>query len=141
MKILFDTNIIVDFIAKRQPFYNDSREIFYMAAKKEITGIVSASSITDIYYLAKKFFSDFDKSQKAVSDLLNILYAVDTKAQDIYSALKLGFSDFEDAVVCAVAVREKADFIVTRNAKDFVYSTVKAVSPSDFLQYYRNDIK
>jgi predicted nucleic acid-binding protein len=51
VKVLFDTNIVVDVITKRQPFYDNSRQLFYMAAKKEIIGIISAGSITDIYYL------------------------------------------------------------------------------------------
>jgi predicted nucleic acid-binding protein len=134
VNVLFDTNIIVDIITKREPFYDASRKVFYMAVKKEIIGIVSASNVTDIYYLTKKAFPNSDLAQNALSDLLSVLCVADTKSEDIYSALKLGFSDFEDAVISAVATRELADYIITRNDKDFVGSFVKAISPSDFLR-------
>jgi predicted nucleic acid-binding protein len=133
MKVLFDTNVILDVILKRMPFYNDSRSILYMASQREIAGFVSASSITDIYYLTEKTFRNTESAQKAIYKLLEVVYAADTKGQDIKSALKLGFPDFEDAVVCAVAIREKADFIITRNVKDFALSPVRAVSPKEFL--------
>ena len=134
MKVLFDTNIVVDVITKRQPFYDKSRQLFYMAAKKEIIGIISASSITDIYYLTKKSFSNSEQAQEAIYDLLKVLCAVDTKAEDVHSALNLRFSDFEDAVISAIATRELADFVLTRNDKDFSASFVKAISPSDLLR-------
>jgi len=136
MKVLFDTNVVIDILMERQPFFKNSYAVLDMVAEKKIFGIVSAGAITDIYYLIRKEFPNYLYAQNAISDLLKNLFAVDTKAQDIHSALELGFSDFEDAVVSAVAVRERANFIITRNTKDFAKSSVKAVSPSDFLENY-----
>jgi len=137
MKVLLDVNVVVDIITRRQAFYKDSYEVFNMVAEKKIIGIIDACSIANVYYFARKEFSSSKLAQAAVLDLLYILLAVDTKAQDIYTAANLGFSDFEDAVISAVAFRENADFIITRNEKDFAKSLVKAISPSDFLLHYR----
>lgn len=134
MRVLFDTNVIVDVIAERQPFYADSYAVFYKAARREIIGIVPAGAVTDIYYLTNKSFPDSTIAQTAISDLLNILYAVDTRADDVRTALGYGFRDFEDAVISAVAERENADLIITRNISDFKTSPVKAISPKDFLR-------
>jgi hypothetical protein len=73
-----------------------------------------------------------------LTDILQILNLVDTKAQDIWTAVGLGISDFEDTIVAAVAHSENADYIVTRNCADFVNSPVPAISPADFLKFMKN---
>jgi predicted nucleic acid-binding protein len=134
MRVLFDTNIIIDFVGKRIPFYEDSSNVFKLAIHKTITGIVGAGSITDVYYLARRNYLDSERSKMAIVKLIEILVPVDTKAEDIDTAIKLEFSDFEDAVICATAIREKADYILTRNVNDFANSPVKAITPAEFLK-------
>ena len=66
--------------------------------------------------------------------MIRIVRPVDTKASDILEAIRMNFSDFEDAVVAATAARENADYIITRNTKDFIKSPVPSISPADFLK-------
>jgi predicted nucleic acid-binding protein len=134
MRVLFDTNIIIDVIGQRIPFYGDSSNVFKLAMHKTITGMVGAGSITDVYYLARRNYLDSRHSKMAIVKLTEILVPVDTKAKDIQTAIKLEFSDFEDAVICATAIREKADYILTRNVVDFSNSPVKVISPMEFLK-------
>jgi predicted nucleic acid-binding protein len=134
MKVLFDTNVIIDVLAHRYPFYNDSRKAFEAALSQHVTGIVGAGSITDVYYIIKKNYAGSQQAQQSIADLVEILLPVDTKAEDIQTAIKLAFSDFEDAVICATAIREKANYILTRNIEDFANSPVNAVAPADFLK-------
>lgn len=136
MKVLFDTNILLDIVEKREPHFYDSYQVFMKSARLEIEALVGASSITDIYYVIKKNCKDSDKALGLIIDLLKIVNPVDTKAIDIQEAVKLNFSDFEDAVVAATALRENAEYIITRNETDFAKSPVPAISPTMFLQKF-----
>ncbi|GHV88271.1 DNA-binding protein [Spirochaetia bacterium] len=133
MKVLLDTNVILDIVETRNPFYFNSYRVFSLAAKRVVDAIVGAGSITDIYYVNRKNCSDSKQALDSIVDLLEVIIPVDTKAEDIRTAINLGFSDFEDAVICATAMREKADYIITRNIDDFSTSPIKAVTPEQFL--------
>ena len=137
MKVLLDTNILLDIIEKREPHFFDSYNIFMKSAKKEIEAIIGASSVTDIYYVTRKNCKDSKQAIGYIIDMLKIVSPVDTKVIDIYEATRLNFPDFEDAVVAATAAREKADCIISRNSKDFKNSPVPVFSPTDFLKNYK----
>ena len=134
MKILLDTNVLLDVVEKREAYFLDSYEVFLKSARKEIEAIIGAGSVTDIYYIVNKNCKNAEYALKAIIDMLKIVSAVDTKASDINEAIKLGFPDFEDAVVAATALRENADYIITRNTVDYKKSPVPAISPKEFLK-------
>ena len=133
MKLYFDTNIIIDILKHREPFFENSNKVFMLAAEEKIEGIVGTSAITDIYYLIRKQYADTETAVKFIFDILEIVKPVDTLVDDVFSAAELGFEDFEDAVIAAIARREKADYIITRNSKDYSKSPVPAITPNDFL--------
>jgi len=133
MKLYFDTNIIIDILKYREPFFENSNKIFMLAAEEKIEGIVGTNAITDIYYLIRKQYADTETAVKYIFDILEIIKPVDTLVDDVFSAAELGFADFEDAVIAAVARREKADYIITRNTKDYSKSPVPAITPAEFL--------
>jgi predicted nucleic acid-binding protein len=132
--VLLDTNILLDIVEKREPYFSDSFAIFMKSAKREIEAIIGASSVTDIYYVTRKNCKNAEQALGYIIDVLKIVTPVDTKAVDIQEAIKLNFPDFEDAVVAATAAREDTDYLITRNADDFVKSPVPAISPADFLK-------
>jgi predicted nucleic acid-binding protein len=134
MKVYFDTNIVIDVLEKRQPFFKDSYTIFLMAAKREIEGIISASAITDIYYIVRKSKKSKKDALAAVIDLFNILTIVDTSSGDIHFAAVSEITDFEDAVNAAAAKREGAGYIVTRNTGDFIKSPILPILPENLLR-------
>jgi len=133
VKLYFDTNIIIDILKHREPFFENSNKVFMLAAEDKIEGIVGTSAITDIYYLIRKQYADTETAVKFIFDILEIIKPVDTLVDDVFSAIELGFTDFEDAVIAAIAQREKADYIITRNTKDYSKSPVPAIAPNDFL--------
>ena len=133
MKLYFDTNIIIDILKHREPFFENSNKIFMLAAEEKIDGIVGTSAVTDIYYLIRKQYADTETAVKFIFDILEIIKPVDTLIDDIFSAAELGFADFEDAVIAAIARREKADYIITRNTKDYSKSPIPAITPEEFL--------
>ena len=134
MKVLLDTNVLLDVVEKREPYFSASFQVFMKSATKEIEAVIGASSVTDIYYIARRNCKDAKKALDYIIDLFNVVNVVDTKAVDIQNAIKLGFPDYEDAVVAATAMRENARYIITRNTSDYRNIPVLAISPVDFLK-------
>ncbi|MGN0178211.1 MAG: PIN domain-containing protein [Monoglobaceae bacterium] len=132
MKVLIDTNIILDVLCNRTEFVENSAKIFKLCEVKKINGYISALSIPNIVYIMRKEL-DSEKIKEVLESLSLIFTIVDLKADDIKKAAYMNFKDYEDALQSACAVRTKMDFIVTRNIKDFVGSKVIAVTPSELL--------
>jgi len=136
MKVLLDTNVLLDIVEKREPFFSASYQVFMKSATKEIDAIIGASSVTDIYYIANKNCKNAKQALNYIIDLLNVVNAVDTKSVDIQNAIKLNMPDFEDAVVTATAMRENVQYIITRNTDDYKNASISSISPADFLKKY-----
>ena len=94
---------------------------------------MSASAVTDIFYVLRKALQSPQQARERVEQLAALVTFADVTGMDIHTALSREMQDFEDAVVDAVAERNEADCILTRNTKDFAGSIVPAVTPSDFL--------
>jgi predicted nucleic acid-binding protein len=136
MIVYFDTNVIVDVLLKREPFFKASFEALSKIADKTATGIIGASAITDIYYIVNKELKDKEKSLKLIFNILKILLLVETAPEDIFMAKNLSMQDFEDSVISAIAKRNDANYIITRNIDDFENSPVATITPSDFIRLY-----
>jgi Predicted nucleic acid-binding protein, contains PIN domain len=134
MKVLFDTNILIDVLARRSPFYADSKKAMDLAVSGKIDGIVGAGSITDIHYVIRSRYRDAGDALALIADLVEIVRPADTAAWDVLNAIKSGNADFEDAVIAETAVRESANFIVTRNKGDFAKSRVPALLPKELVE-------
>ena len=132
MKVLIDTNIILDVLCKRPDFYEDSAKIFKLCEVKKISGVVSALSIPNIMYILRKEL-DADKTREILDSLMLIFSVADLKADDLKKAADMRFKDYEDAIQSACATRIKANYIVTRNIKDFSESKVTAIKPAELL--------
>lgn len=132
MKVLIDTNVILDILCKRPQFYEDSAKIFKLCEIKKITGVISAISIPNIIYIMRKEL-DEEKTKEILDTLFLIFKVDDLKADDLKRACEMKFSDYEDAIQSACAFRVHADYIITRNMKDFVQSRVQALTPFEFL--------
>lgn len=132
MKVLIDTNVILDVLCNRKDFVEDSAKIFKLCEVKQITGYVSALSVANIVYVMRK---ELDTERiKQILDALSLIFQItDLKAEDLECACKLDFKDFEDAIQSAQATRLKVDYIITRNIKDYVKSKVMAIKPSELL--------
>lgn len=133
MEAYLDTNVILDAMLERSAFSNPAKEIFYNLASSQITGIISTSAITDIYYLIQKN-TDRSTAKKAIETLFNLMYISDTTREDCINAYSLEMKDFEDALVVSVAKRNKVDCIITRNVKDFTNAPLPVLTPEEFLE-------
>lgn len=133
MKVLIDTNIILDVLCNRKDFVDDSLKIFKLCEVKKITGYISALSFANIVYIMRK-----ELDSKMVKDTLEkltlIFEIVDLKADDLKRASILEFKDYEDAIQSVQANRIKANYIITRNIKDYSTSKVTAIKPSELIE-------
>lgn len=133
MKIMCDTNVIIDVLLEREPFVEDSYKVLELCEKHKIDGFVSASSITDIYYLVKKYTHSTGLAYKAIGKLLEIIKVCSVTDNDILAAFQKRAKDFEDCLVATCAKSIHCDFIATRNKKDFEGFGIPVLAPSEIL--------
>ena len=134
MRILIDTNIILDIVQKQEPFFADSYQTLRKAIETNVECLISASAATDIFYMLRRAFQSSQKAKERIEQLSQIFAFADVQGADIQTALMRSMPDFEDAVVDAVAERSGASYILTRNIRDFAGSSVPAVTPAEFLK-------
>ena len=134
MRILIDTNIILDIVQKREPFFADSYRALRKAIEADAECLISASAAMDIFYMFRKAFQSAQQAKERIEQLSQIVTFADVQGADIHTALTRSMPDFEDAVVHAVAERSDASYILTRNIKDFAGSSVPAITPTEFLK-------
>ena len=133
MKILVDTNVLLDVLFNRQQFVKESLTVCKMCESNLIEGNICAISIPNIIYIMRKELSK-EKTADLINKLMLIYNVVDLKADDFAEAIKLDFEDYEDALQCVTAQKIKANFIVTRNVKDYINSNIRAITPSEFIK-------
>jgi len=136
MKILLDTNVVMDVIEKREPSYKDAVTLLKAVSAMEAECYFSASSAKDVFYLVKRHTGSLEKAKKAIVSISKFAIFCDTTKQDVQSALLSDMVDFEDAILVSSAERENMDFVVTRNKKDFINATVKIITPMEFLEIF-----
>lgn len=141
MKVLLDTNIILDVILQRQPFFTFAFEILKLSDAGELESYITSNSITDIFYVLRKHFNNVDDRKKAVKHILNMVDIVSVTRTDIFKSFELEYTDFEDALQTQCAKKVKANYIITRNVKDFKDKSIDAVMPEQFIEIYNNFIQ
>ena len=133
MKVLIDTNIILDALCNRSEFVEDSSRVWKYCEVNQIEGYISALSVPNIVYILRKELTS-QKTQQLIQQILMIFEVIDLKSSDLKNAAEMLSSDFEDAVQMCCANRIKADYIVTKNIRDFKESKVPALKPSELLE-------
>jgi predicted nucleic acid-binding protein len=132
VKVLIDTNVIVDVALEREPFYAESDRILTFVEEGEIQGYVSASTFSDLYYIIRR-----DKGRDWTLEFLRQLATfcqVATVDNSVISiALTCNFKDFEDAIQYSTAVINLIDAIVTRNPRDFPVNIPRIVTPNQLI--------
>jgi len=129
MLVLFDTNIILDVLEKRLPFYDSSKPVLERCVSGSVTGYIALHSISNIFYILRKRYCAADR-RKLLLDILDLLQVADADHKSVRNALQReDFSDFEDCLQDECAKQIHADYIVTRNTDDFTVFFHFAPSP------------
>ncbi len=135
MRILLDTNVIIDNLARRDE-YGESLEILTQCEIGVLEGIITTVTLMDVMYIMRKSLSTGELRESAKM-LMQIVDVVPVLKSDISAALISKISDFEDAVHASCAARSKADCIVTRNTKHFHGASIPSVLPGELLNRLR----
>ena len=132
MKLLIDSNVVLDVLQNRHPNYETSYKVLVMCYDKKLLGYISTLTFANIVYIMRKELNS-DKIVELLEYLKPIFDFVDFKKTDIEQAAKMKWKDFEDAIQYLAAKQKKAQYIVTRNLKDFALSEVPAITPDELL--------
>jgi len=132
-RVLIDTNIIVDIATRREPFFEHSSKILELAIEEKIIAYVSASAVTDMFYILQKE-NGKNNTMQFLKELFEYIDILGVDKTIIINALNSDWKDFEDAVQGNVATNNSLDIIITRNTKDFAkLANIQVLEPSHFL--------
>lgn len=132
MKLLIDANILLDVLLNRVPYVQTSSVIWKLCEAEKAKGYVSALTFANLVYIMRKEL-DPKRIEETLRALSLIFEFTDFNASDLSRAAELKWDDFEDAVQSVTAERVHADYIVTRNVRDFAESKVAACTPSELI--------
>ncbi len=133
MRILFDTNVVLDVLLARPPHAAPATQLFEHVAQKELDGLLCATSVTTVFYLAGKSVGTVG-ARRHVATLLSLFDVAAVSRRVLEDALALGFKDFEDAVLHEAARHAGASAIVTRDPKGFVGAKLRTYQPAELLK-------
>jgi predicted nucleic-acid-binding protein len=131
-RVLFDSDVLLDVLAQRQPFVVASAQVLNMVTQPQVQGYVSGHAVTNIFYILRRQVGS-ETARELLSRLLDHLQIASVTDEVIRAALQSSMADFEDAVTSEAANAAGLEIIVTRNAPDFVASAIPAVLPEEFL--------
>ena len=138
MELLIDSNVVLDVILNREPFFKSSEKVLRLGLNPSINTYVTASSITDIYYISYRTLRDNELVYNWLSRIFNFVKISTVTSEHIYNAVSLRWKDFEDSVQYSVAKFNNMDGIVTRNMKGFNNSDVKIFTPEEVLKFIKS---
>lgn len=132
MDLMIDANIILDHIGRREPFYELSRRTCLLGVTGEARTYISANTATGIFYVLRKDYGSYE-AQRMIEEDLSFLQIVGVSSDDVKEALARKWNDFEDCLVARCASKIGADYIITRNVRDFARSSVRAITPEQLF--------
>ena len=133
MKIMIDTNVFLDVIFDRQILAEASANVLDLCENSVVNGVISASCITDIFYIVRKNLHSTDAAYDAIGQIMNLVKIGTVSEKQVKSAYSRHTSDFEDCLVAVCAESEHCDCIVTRNKNDFTDTSLKLFTPEEFI--------
>lgn len=133
-KILIDTNVLLDYLLEREPFFEDAKGIMVSCAEGKVKGCIAAHSIPNIFFILRKDYNT--KERREILSTLCSIFDVEgiDKAKLLSGLANEDFTDFEDCLQMECAKSYGADYIVTRNVADYSVSEIKAIEPKDYLK-------
>ena len=132
MRLLIDANILLDVLQNRQPYAADSAKIWKLCETAQDLGFVTALSFANLVYVMRKEL-DPETIEEVYRKLELIFQFTELSSKDLDKAVAMKWNDFEDALQVAAAERMNADYIITRNVRDFLHSRVMALTPAEYL--------
>jgi predicted nucleic acid-binding protein len=134
VRVLVDTNIILDFLLQREQFLQDAELLFQAIDSGQVVGYVTATTLTDIFYVARRHTRSVEKARQAVSETLTAMEICPVNRAVLELAFSSGLADFEDALQIACAMTQGLEAILTRDTQGFLNSSLPTLSVQELLQ-------
>jgi len=131
-RLLIDTNIIVDLLAKREGFYREAQTLFTLADEKNVSLFISSLTFVNTHYILSKYLKA-NNARKILAKFKVLVEVLPLDDKILELALASDFTDFEDAVQYYTALDNKLDIIITRNKKDFKASKIPVLTAKEYL--------
>lgn len=132
-RILVDTNVLLDYLLTREPFYENAKKVILDCADGKVKGCIAAHSIPNMFFILRKDYSSKER-REVLTNLCSIFDVEGIDKAKLLSGLENEiFSDFEDCLQVECAKAYGAEYIVTRNVSDYAVSEIKAIEPKDYL--------
>lgn len=133
---MIDTNIFLDVFLQREGFFEASKGVLKLCEDRRVQGVLSASSITDIFNIVKKGLRSTEMAYSVLGSILNIVKVASVSNEDVMRAFMTKASDFEDCLLATCAKTNQCTAIVTRNKKDFLNFGIPLLSPEEVMEEY-----
>jgi len=135
-RLFLDTNVVLDLLGEREPFYDSAAKITTLADKGEIDLIVSALTYSTVYYLLSRF-EDKELVKEKIRKFKVVSETSDLTDKIVDKGLSSKFTDFEDSLLYYCAIKMNCKILITRNGKDFKESEIPVLSPDEYLNSLR----
>ena len=136
MRVMLDTNIVLDYLGANQGFTEDAEKVFDLADRRKDIKLVSSSAVTDILYVLKRAVKDREIVRRKYESLRKRISILPVTERDIDTAFARNWKDFEDSVQYTVAEANNVDCIVTRDKTDFEENEIPSYSPLEFVEKF-----
>ena len=132
MVLLIDANIILDYLLKREPFYDDAKRILALCSRNDVSGCIALPTVTNLWYILRKVPEQTRRA--ALKSICELLEVVGTTHEEVVKAIDTAaFRDFEDCIQSKCAKSNAVDYIITRNISDFTQSEIPVKTPQELL--------
>lgn len=138
MKILVDTNVVLDVLCDREKFADDSTRVIQFCEANLVSGSIYAMSVPNIVYIMRRELDP--EAIETICLYLSLIFSIESlTSKDLRKAAQMRNKDFEDSLQMVCAEKISADYIVTRNIKDFALSKVPVITPAEFLNIMQKE--
>lgn len=133
MRVLLDTNIVLDGLLEREPFFRDAKALFQAIRSGQVEGYITATTLTDIFYIARKA-KGVAVARQDIFALLALMHICTVNRSILETAISSNLPDFEDAVQLACALNENLDAIISRDIQGFADACFQILSAGELLE-------
>ncbi|PKA22346.1 PIN domain nuclease [Leptospira sp. mixed culture ATI2-C-A1] len=134
--VYLDSDVIIDYLYAREPFFQESVELISLIENKKIKGYISSLIIWNIFYILAKYTNE-KSARELIKEFKTIIEIISIDEKIIDLGLNSSIKDFEDSIQYFAAKSKKIKYIITRNKKDYPNGEIKPLSPKEFLTIYK----
>lgn len=136
MVYLIDTNVLLDILLRREPFYGESSRVFNGFVHGIFKLALTVNTITDLFYILSRRIGN-ERAKKEIQKILIVIDVIDVTREDCADAMDSSMVDYEDAIMAQSALRHGIERIITRNEIDFIESGLICYEPKEIIDKYR----